>query len=304
MELRIQVFSLFTISTLEVEASSVRLGGQVLPANVRASVNGSRVCAASVCGETLRTHGGTVRLAIPGKIERRFSGDAELTARNGELTAVVLIDIESAVAAVVAAEMPHAPKEAQRAQAVTARSYYAAHRHRHRNADFCDSTHCQFLTTATQASRDAASSTRGQVIRYRGQPVAAMYFRSCGGRTLRAEDVKLPGGGYPFASVPCLTCRRDPVRWSLELSATDAGPLLHAGPSEALRLELAKRIGWNRFPSNDYTILRRPESVILRGAGHGHGVGLCLRGAAGMAASGEGFAAILRHYFPAANLRE
>lgn len=40
-----------------------------------------------------------------------------------------------------------------------------------------------------------------------------------------------------------------------------------------------------------------PEKVILRGAGWGHGVGLCQIGAAVMGENGYSYRQILRHYF-------
>ena len=44
----------------------------------------------------------------------------------------------------------------------------------------------------------------------------------------------------------------------------------------------------------------RPDAFILRGAGWGHGVGLCQIGAAVMAANDVGYSRILRHYYPGA----
>ncbi len=259
------------------------------------------VCAGSVCGEALRTYGGSVELSVPGKISRPFPGDARITARDGELRVVVGLDLENAVAAVVAAEMPSAPVEARLAQAVAARSFYTAQARRHGDADFCDSTHCQFLTMSTASSREAALRTRGRVLRFRGKPVPAMYFRSCGGRTMRAEDVRLPGGEYPFPAVECAVCARDPHRWVSELPE-GAVP---ESRSEAERLELTRRLGWSRLPSNDYVVERQAgRPAVLRGKGEGHGVGMCQRGAAGMAASGVDFVVILRHYFPGASLGE
>src|SRR5207249_9528164 len=38
--------------------------------------------------------------------------------------------------------------------------------------------------------------------------------------------------------------------------------------------------------------------VILEGAGQGHGIGLCQRGAKAMAEEGSSFRQILNHYFP------
>ena len=50
--------------------------------------------------------------------------------------------------------------------------------------------------------------------------------------------------------------------------------------------------------SSAFVVDRRGDSFRLRGAGWGHGVGLCQIGAAMMAAKGFDFRAILNHYFP------
>lgn len=47
----------------------------------------------------------------------------------------------------------------------------------------------------------------------------------------------------------------------------------------------------------------RLSAVTLRGAGWGHGAGLCQIGALGMALSGIDYRAICRHYYPASTLR-
>ncbi|MEW6752000.1 MAG: hypothetical protein AB1505_13630 [Candidatus Latescibacterota bacterium] len=46
----------------------------------------------------------------------------------------------------------------------------------------------------------------------------------------------------------------------------------------------------------------RPSAFVLKGAGWGHGVGLCQIGAAVMAASGVGYRRILEHYYPGTGL--
>ncbi len=48
--------------------------------------------------------------------------------------------------------------------------------------------------------------------------------------------------------------------------------------------------------------VERPDSFVLRGAGWGHGVGLCQIGAAVMACRGAGYMEILSHYYPSANM--
>jgi SpoIID/LytB domain protein len=46
----------------------------------------------------------------------------------------------------------------------------------------------------------------------------------------------------------------------------------------------------------------RPEAFALRGAGWGHGVGMCQIGAAAMAFGGATYESILAHYYPGTGL--
>ena len=128
-------------------------------------------------------------LNIEGKIDRRFKGLLEVTAIGSRLEPIVKIDLESAVAAVVAAEMPRdTPAEALKAMAVLARSYYVAGGRRHGNYDFCDTTHCQWRRETIADSHPAmmaVQATAGIVVLYKDRPFAPMYHASCGGRTNR-----------------------------------------------------------------------------------------------------------------------
>ena len=46
----------------------------------------------------------------------------------------------------------------------------------------------------------------------------------------------------------------------------------------------------------------KPQAFVLRGAGWGHGVGMCQTGAIGRAKAGQGYRDILRHYFGGAEI--
>jgi hypothetical protein len=223
------------------EAATVALQDEGIECRWRGSAARSRMVAASP------QDGGLV-LAVPRKLERRFRGRLEITVAKGALQPVVVMDLEVAVASVVAAESPPgAPIEALKAQAIVARSFYAAARGRHAAFDFCDTTHCQFLRAAPRAAEAAARATlatRGLVLAWHGAPVAALYSARCGGRT-RTPNRAAPGD-YPYFAVACPYCARGPHRR----------------------------------------------------AAAGHGIGLCQTGAAGMAADGAGFRAILEHYYP------
>jgi peptidoglycan hydrolase-like amidase len=246
--------------------------------------------------------GGSVvfELAVPGRIRRRYRGELAIGARASELGAVITMDRESAVASIVAAESSgDSPMETLKAQAVVTRSYLLKGGGRHRDFDFCDTTHCQFLrempNPASKAAR-AAAETRGLVLTYESHPFAAMYTRSCSGRTHTPPEVRLPPGPYPYYAVDCSHCQSHPVRWSSRIAMRDAAAL---EPSdESARLLVVRRLGWGMVPSNDFVLTREDRNVSLKGVGQGHGIGLCQAGAKAMGEAGADFRQILRHYYP------
>jgi len=239
-------------------------------------------------------------LAVPGKIARRYRGTLEIYSSAGQLLALVVMEREIAVASIVAAESTaDTPLEALKAQAVATRSYLIAGRGRHHDFDFCDSTHCQFLReppASDAAAARAVAATRGMVLAYKSEPFAAMYTRSCSGRTRTPSELDLSDPNYPYYPVECRYCREHPVRWSSRISAQDAISLRSS--SEASRLRAARRLGWNTIPSNEFVMKNETDHILLEGTGQGHGIGLCQAGAKAMAADGADFRQILGHYYP------
>jgi len=149
-------------------------------------------------------------LSVPGKIRREFRGRLEIRADRDHLQAIVEMDPETAVASIVAAETPRAPAEAQKAQAVVARSFLIAARGRHIGFDFCDTTHCQFLREVppdASPARRAQRDTRGLALTYQGRVLAALYSADCGGRTRTLEEAGWRPEGrveeYPYFAVAC-----------------------------------------------------------------------------------------------------
>jgi peptidoglycan hydrolase-like amidase len=239
-------------------------------------------------------------LTLPGKIKRRYLGVLELKAKNGELIPVITMDLETAVASVIQAETtPGTPMEALKAQAVVSRSYFVSGGGRHTDFNFCDLTHCQFMReppASDSPAANAATSTHALVLTYEEKPVAAMFTRSCGGRTRTPEEIRVSQNGYPYFSVPCDFCYNNPVRWTRKVSREDAALLRLRG--ENGRLAIGRRLGWDAVPSNNFTAQEDGGEVTLHGVGQGHGLGLCQRGARNIAGSGSDFRAILAHYFP------
>jgi peptidoglycan hydrolase-like amidase len=239
-------------------------------------------------------------LSVPGKIERRYRGTLDVKVVDSELVPVVTMDLETAVASVVQAEsLAGTSFEALKAQAVVTRSYLVAGGGRHAEFDFCDLTHCQSLQEAPRPGSPAAlatEATRDLIITFDEKAVAAMFTRSCGGHTLTPADIGISSRGYPYFSVDCDFCHKNPVRWSRRLSREDAAIL--SDHHEAARLSVDRRLGWNTVPSNNFKARETETEIVLQGVGQGHGVGLCQRGARAMAEEGADFRKIIDHYFP------
>lgn len=324
-QVRVGVLGLFhpreiTLSPAKGEAIVVTAGDKVfvLDPGIRPAIalievseagllfewNGRLIHAAEIRATGRNQQSAGFLLGIPGRISRQYQGTLRLRVLDGEIVAIVSMDLETAVASVVAAELTKdTPLEALKAQAVATRSYFVAGKGRHRHFGFCDATHCQLLREPPgphSPAAEATLATRGLVIAYEGKPITAMFTRSCGGRTRTLAEVGVSSGSYPYYSVVCDICYKSPVRWTRQISEQEAGRLI--GKGEAGRLAVNRILGWNTVLSNNFAVRRENGEVVLEGAGQGHGIGLCQRGARAMAEGGAGFREIISRYFPNANL--
>jgi peptidoglycan hydrolase-like amidase len=152
------------------------------------------------------------RLGVPGGVHREYLGKLEVRRLGYRLQAIVEMDREAAVAAIVEVEgAAGLPLEARKAQAVVTRSYLTAPHNRHEGYDFCDTEHCQLMkgVPAPGSSASVATgATRGLVLTYQGAVVAALYSANCGGHTKSLAQsgwsgAAIPQPGYPYFSVVC-----------------------------------------------------------------------------------------------------
>jgi peptidoglycan hydrolase-like amidase len=264
------------------------------------SLADKEICAKEIHAAARNQDATEFLLSVPGKIERRYRGTLDIKIVDGELVPIVTMGMETAVASVVQAEsLAGTPLEALKAQAVVTRSYFVAGGGRHTEFVFCDLTHCQALRGVPRSGSPAvlaAQATRDLIVVFNEKPVAAMFTRSCGGRTLTPEAIGISFRGYPYFSVVCDFCHKNPVRWRRQVSPEDAEIL--SDHHESGRLSVDRRLGWNAVPSNNFNAHKHGSELILEGVGQGHGVGLCQRGARAMAENGADYHKIIDHYFP------
>jgi stage II sporulation protein D len=316
-DLRIGVFGLFhptelilsaaSGESLRIEAGSMqwsvegketarfRADGQSVLCSV-----GSRTVRAVAIQIRGQRSGSEFALNLPGKIQRRFRGSAELRAGRGVLIPIVITDLETAVASALAAETTvGTPTEALMAEAIAIRSYYLASPARHSDFDFCDTTHCQFMKAPPDlaaAPALATAATRGLVLTYQGAPIEALFSASCGGRTRTLAEAGMQSAAYPYYAVECEACRREAPVWTTSIPAQFAELVLNR--SESHRLELGRIFGWSILPGNTYEAVRQGDLINVHGRGEGHGIGLCQNGAWAMAAAGADHRVIVNHYYP------
>ncbi len=352
------------------------------------------------CGELTHTSGGMLQIAprSPGDLlrveqvrigidfhwdhteELAYSGTLELQAgHSGRLCLVNAIDLEEYLASVNSSEMTaDSPPALLQAQTIAARSTLLATRGRHHWGepfDLCSDDHCQCYHGALRiaaASRQAAQSTRGQVLVAGDQVVDARYSKSCGGiveayrhvweerdppalvsfpdgdasvpfpadseekarRLIDGDFVshcsvkpeQLPAGlqyagGYSRWEVCCenreltqLVNQALGTDWERiddlqPLERGDSGRikrlLIVSGREQRCvegELTIRRTLSSSHLYSSLFYVVREGDRFRLRGAGWGHGVGLCQLGATALALSGSSCAEILRFYYPGSRL--
>ena len=259
------------------------------------------------------------------------SAAAEETIRVVSGKDVVELPLEDYVAGVVSGEMPATfPAEAQKAQAVAARSYALTRKIEAQAAgreyDIGSGVLAQvWADRPGPAARAAARATAGEVLVSGMEPVEAYFHSVCGGRT--ESGLAAIGRDLPYlASVKCGYCAGAPgARWTVavaprelaraaglkgEASAARVVARTATGRAERLEIEaggrtasigaadLRQRLGFSRLPSLAFDVRPARGGFAFDGSGQGHGAGLCQWGAAGMAREGKTYRDILAHYYP------
>ncbi|MBV9924048.1 MAG: SpoIID/LytB domain-containing protein [Acidobacteria bacterium] len=193
-----------------------------------------------------------------------------------------------------------------------------------------------------ELARRAVRETAGEVLRDARGRVAESYFSAaCGGRT---ADVKKLWGAQDAPSylrgVPDESCNVASEAWTDVIPAerllkalqaderSDVGARLEGvrvvrrdqtGRAELVevfgqrrrrlrgwdfKIIVGRTLGWSVLKSSRFDVSRAGSAFVFRGAGFGHGLGLCQAGAHVSAARGASYRQILTRYFPGAILGE
>lgn len=268
---------------------------------------------------SVRTNGNT-------KLKQSYSGDLKCLPDFSTLLFINICDIESYIAGVVKSEGGSGKNpEYFKTQAVIARTYLYRYIDKHAADHFnlCDNTHCQAfngLTSDTLIIR-AAHETEGEVILGPDTlPIIAAFHSNCGGETSPSEDVWLASQTYlrKVKDPYCLASRN--TRWNKSISLEEwiaylrkSGYKGDAGNTSVLNFSQITRSTDYKADSfslplrqirNDlnlrstfFSVAVNGDSVMFKGRGYGHGVGLCQEGAMEMAAKGFNYKQIIDFYY-------
>jgi stage II sporulation protein D len=277
------------------------------------------ICTGATCSFSLRIN--------PDASQKRiYNGGLICKSDLGSVLLINTPEIEDYVAGVVKSEGGSGGSlEYFKTQAIIARTYSYKYEKKHVKDSFnlCDGIHCQVyqgITTDTLITR-AVKETKGKVIVDHDSTLIISAFHSnCGGETVASEDLWLTAQPYLKKVVDpyCLSSRN--ATWEKKISLPEWTSYLKKNgftdstvdPSvfnfSAKTRSNYYTSGTFKYPvsllrndfqlrSTFFSVISEGDSVLLKGRGYGHGVGLCQEGAMVMAKKGMSFEQIIKFYY-------
>jgi stage II sporulation protein D len=268
----------------------------------------------------------SLRMNGSSNVKQLYSGDLQCFPDLGTMVFINISDIEKYISGVVMAEGGTGRNlEYFKTQAIIARTYMYKYFDKHKSDKYnvCDNTHCQAFNGLSSDTllNEAALETKGIVILDKDTTLIISAFSSnCGGETSSSEDVW-------FLNQPYLKSVADPychfsrnAAWQKSFSGAEwINYLRKSGyteqPADLSVFNFLQRSrqadyvsGSFRMPlrtmrtdldlkSTFFSVYAQGDSVILKGRGYGHGVGLCQEGAMVMASKGFTYKEIINFYY-------
>ncbi len=275
-----------------------------------------------------KTGNDSFSLRMNGKSPSRqyYSGNLQCYPDLGTLVFINISDVEKYISGVVMAEGGTGKNlEYFKTQAIIARTYMYKYFEKHLpdRYNVCDNTHCQAFNGLSSDSllNKAALETRGLVILDKDSALIISAFHSnCGGETSSSDDVWLLSQPYLKGVVDPYCRGSRNATWQKSLSVNEwvnyvrkSGYNEKVGDPSAFNFLQESRladykVGSFTMPltkirsdlnlrSTFFSVNAKGDSVLLKGKGYGHGVGLCQEGAMEMASKGFNFKQIIDFYY-------
>ena len=257
---------------------------------------------------------------------KNYSGDLKCFSDMGKLLLINTCDIEKYIAGVVKAEGGGGKNgEYFKTQAIIARTYTYRYYNKHilDGYNLCDDTHCQAYNGLIGDSIIIKSvlDTKGLVITTSDSMLIISAFHSnCGGETSPSEYAWVTGQPYLKRVVDPYCQNSWNALWEKKMTLKEWTKLLqlngYSGSLEdpsIFNFSQTSRVqdysaGSFSLPlrtirtkldlkSSFFSVSVDGDSLLLKGRGYGHGVGLCQEGAINMALQGFTYQQIINFYY-------
>lgn len=270
-----------------------------------------------------------MKLISPDRKPRFYDDNLIIDVEGGSLRCLNEIVLDNYIAGVVQAESGRRSfDEFYKVQAILARTFALSHLEKHspEGYNLCDHTHCQayFGKTTELDIMKAVTETKGKVVVDENlNLIDAAFHSNSGGQTANSEDVwgsrlpylrsvndsfstKMPNARWErrMAKEDWLTYLKlkhnypvqdSNARWAAITFKQDSRkPYLEASnvkvPLKNVRTDL-------QLKSTFFSIIPDGDTLIFKGRGFGHGVGMCQEGAMRMAKLGYKHTDVINFYY-------
>lgn len=270
-----------------------------------------------------------LKLLDPDKKQRIYDGNLIVDVDAGYLKCINEIVLDHYVSGVVQAEAGRkSAQEFYKVQAILARTFALSHLQKHAAEGFglCDYTHCQaYYGKATElAILQAVTDTKGKVVVDADlNLIEAAFHSNSGGQTVNSEDIWGRKLSYLRSVNDTFSTKMPNARWERKMAKEDWLSYLkikHNYPiqdSSARSLAISFKQDYRkpyletnhiRIPlknvrtdlqlkSTFFSITPIGDSVLFKGRGFGHGVGMCQEGAMRMAKLGYKHLDVINFYY-------
>lgn len=276
-----------------------------------------------------------IRPIDPSGDSRDYEGDLEISINHKALQAVNIIEFDKYLAGVVEAEGgPSAHPEYYKVQSILSRTYALKNFNNHKSEGFnlCDNTHCQVYKGRSESNPSilhAVLSTHNLVLTGRYFVlINTVYHSNSGGETRRASDVWTNDEEYFQAVMDPFSIDQPNYKWEKSISLDMwRNYLISSGIRNMNKIDNNKLLIRQEHRKKYYNIEKdsvnidkvrndfnlrsgffsmeqKGDSVVFKGKGYGHGIGLSQEGAMEMARQGFSFSDILRFYYHQVQIRD
>jgi stage II sporulation protein D len=270
-----------------------------------------------------------VKMVLPERKPRLYQDNIIVDVEQGNLKCVNEIELDNYVGGVVQAESGRlSHPEFYKVQTILARTFALAHIQKHALEGFslCDHTHCQAYfgkPTELNIIKSVFETKNKIVVDENLNLIEAAFHSNSGGQTLNSEDVWGSKLSYLRSVNDSFSLKMPNAKWERKIAKDDWISYLKIKHNYPVDDEDAKLLAFNfkqdtrksflesnnvkvplkivrtdfQLKSTYFSIVPKGDSLIFKGKGFGHGVGMCQEGAMRMAKLGYTYLDILNFYY-------